>query len=646
MAGTRPLSLLCLLATVAVAAPAAAAPRDHLAPGAPAPRATPVREKETDFPLRVDDYRVRYDVNADGTFEQLTSYTRTVLKQSAIDDAKEDSFSYSTSVEHGEVVEAWTQKADGRRLPVPAGNYQLHTAGGRGEGGPFFSDYSSVTIVFPDVAVGDQVHLAWRRQVKEAIFPGQFTLREEFSRYVAHNDARIEISVPASLPVQVQAWNLQADKPVAADGRRLYRWSWRNPQPDRWKAGQRGIERLQDEPVLLFSTLKGYRELTEAYAARARPKAAVTPRVQALADAIAPKDGTPADKARALYEWIQKNITYGGNCIGIGAVVPRDLDVVLDNRIGDCKDRATLLQALLTAAGVPATQALVNAGGLYELPEVPVVANINHAINYLPSLGLFLDSTSADTPFGRLPFGDADKPVLLMDGYAAGTRTPVDTGEHDSQRTVTRLKVNADGSATGEVEIITSGLPAVTMRRGLRELPPARQAEAVKYWLKNAGLDGSGQLELEPATVTSGDYRLRARFAVKDFLQNPEAGAFPLRAPLNGPVSIWNLAGPVLDEAPENASACAGGNVSDEFVIELPAAMKVLYLPRNRALEQGGLHYEARYASEGGRLTLTRRLSERVERNTCDPALVMGQQGLVREVVRDLRSQVLYQQAQ
>ena len=37
--------------------------------------------------------------------------------------------------------------------------------------------------------------------------------------------------------------------------------------------------------------------------------------------------------------------------MGIGAVVPRDMDVVLDAKMGDCKDHATVMQALLASHG-------------------------------------------------------------------------------------------------------------------------------------------------------------------------------------------------------------------------------------------------------------------------------------------------------
>lgn len=602
------------------------------------------REKTTDSPFRYDDYRVRYDVNADGTYEQTVSYTKTVQQELAIKALKEDSFSYSASIAQGEMVEAWTQKAAGQRIPVPRDNFQSHTAGGHRDGGPFFSDQSSVSVVFPDVAIGDQVHLTWRLKVKEAIFPGQFTLREEFSPFVPYTQAEVIITVPASLKVRHQAWNLQRQGAVTENDRRIYRWTYRHPLADKWKQGYEGIERLEEEPVLLFSTLRDYRDITEAYGQRARPKAAVTPRIRTLAESITSRDAAPADRARALYEWIQKNITYGGNCIGIGAVVPRDLDVVLDNRIGDCKDRATLLQALLAAVEVPSTQALVNASDLYELPDVPVVANINHAINYLPTLDLFLDSTSPDTPFGRLPFGSADKPALLMDGYRPGLRTPPELGAADHHEVRTHLKVNADGSANGTVEVVARGLPAVAMRTGFRKMSAERRTEGLRHWLKSAGYDGEGELQLDEAAADAGEFRYRATVKLKDYLQHLEAGAFALRPLFGGPAAFRGVANTAVQEAPTRPRPCTGSSAREDYVIELPAGMKVLYLPQGRALEKGGLRYATTYGREGNAVTLTRTLTHRVARNVCAPALLVERQDVAREVGRDLRAQVLYQQ--
>ena len=45
------------------------------------------------------------------------------------------------------------QKPDGKRLDVRRDNFQLTVSGGKGSSAPAFSDETTLTIVFPDVAV-------------------------------------------------------------------------------------------------------------------------------------------------------------------------------------------------------------------------------------------------------------------------------------------------------------------------------------------------------------------------------------------------------------------------------------------------------------------------------------------------------------
>ncbi len=64
-------------------------------------------------------------------------------------------------------------------------------------------------------------------------------------------------------------------------------------------------------------------------------------------------------------------------------MVPRDTDRVLIMKRGDCKDHATLLQAMLSSAGVPSSQALIHSGEMYELPELPYAAVENYPHDFL-----------------------------------------------------------------------------------------------------------------------------------------------------------------------------------------------------------------------------------------------------------------------
>ena len=126
---------------------------------------------------------------------------------------------------------------------------------------------------------------------------------------------------------------------------------------------------LMKPPPCRSPALKTLPALAGAYEARAHAKAAVTPTLQAKADELTTGITAPYDQAKTLYTWVARNIRYAGNCIGVGSVVPHDAEMVLSNRLGDCKDHTALLQALLAAKGIDSMPVLVNSGDRYKLPE-------------------------------------------------------------------------------------------------------------------------------------------------------------------------------------------------------------------------------------------------------------------------------------
>lgn len=68
---------------------------------------------------------------------------------------------------------------------------------------------------------------------------------------------------------------------------------------------------------------------------------------------------------------------------------------------------------MLAAVGIESSPALVNLGNAYVLPKVPTLGLLNHAITYVPSLNLYLDSTAEGIAAGYLPVPVLDKPVVL-----------------------------------------------------------------------------------------------------------------------------------------------------------------------------------------------------------------------------------------
>ena len=583
-----------------------------------------------------------YVINADGTATETYNWSMTVLKDSALEWAKSTSISYSTSAQRAEVLEAYTLKADGRRIDVPKDNYQVEINRGREGDSPVYSDRSSMTVVFPDVAVGDTIAISYRLVQTDPLFLGHFSVADGISPQVAYDDYQVRLEYPASMWVQYAARGMEQSENGEKDGRKVVAWRYANPKPMQDERRDFSVYDPDRETGFAFSTFRSYEQIATAYGVRALPKAAVTNRVRELAADIVRETREQREQARLLYEWVAKHITYAGNCIGIGAVVPRDIGFILDNKMGDCKDHATLLQALLRARGIESTQALVNAGSVYSLPKIPVVSTVNHVINYLPAFDLYVDSTSDSTPFGMLPFSDQDKPVLLVEGFKAGLKTPRPAVGTNRQHLRSVLKIEADGSVSGSVEVTQRGAPAVASRGWARELSPELQADLVKNMFLRQGMIGSGTFEKDDATALTDSYRYKADFKAQKFAKASGSGAFYIYPVLRSAASIGDFLNYSLDPETSADVTCSNGNLIEEHEIELPAQMKVLSVPDDVKVSGSTVDYRASYEFKGNRLRVRREIDNRTPGNVCSPQVMAQHKEFGEKVVDDLRAQVLY----
>ena len=598
-------------------------------------------EEATDLATRYTRYYITYTINDDITHVETYDWAMKILKERAVAGAKQASVTYSTSIQKAEVLEAYTLKADGRRIDVPKSNYQVEVNKGNEKGGPVFSDWTTLTVVFPDVAVGDTVGFSYKITETEPMFPGKFSTMGVFQTTYPYDDAKIKFDYPAALQVQYEARKMQ-EKDSEKDGRKIIELSYQNSHPIKSKRKDYSVYDVEKAPGYAFSTFKSYEDIAEAYGTRARPKAAVTPRIQKLADDISKGKKSPREEARVLYDWVATNISYAGNCIGVGAVVPHGTDFILDNKMGDCKDHATLLQALLAAKGIKSTQALINAGTAYQLPKIPVISMVNHVINYIPSLNLFVDSTSDSTPFGMLPFSSADKPALLVDGYKDGVRTPTTPVGTNQQHMKTAIKINTDGSITGNINIDLKGQFAVAARAQLREMPKDQEEELVKNVFRGMGHIGNGNLDKEDPKALLDTYQYKVKFDMKDFIQRPGAGAFTITPLFFSEAPIASFLGSALDPEEKVDTACTNGYSVEEYTYQFPKDMKILAIPDDSTIKDEFLTYHATYRLKENMLVVKRTLDDKTHGNVCGPEIGMLYKRFATKVLQNVKSQVVY----
>ncbi len=596
---------------------------------------------ESDIPYRYLYRDVKYDVNADGSFVETTKWSRTVLKENSLERLKNASVTFSTSVAKGEILEAYTVKKSGQRVDAPRDSYQVTISDGYKKASPLYSDETTISVVFPDLAVGDTVVFGARVTNSEGIFPDQFSISNGFSRFSALDNASVEITAPATMNLRTRSYFLDEQKPVVRDGKQVLRWTYQNAKPEKWTPADNGIYAIGEWPTLYVSTFRNYKEIVDAYGKRATPKAAVTERVKKLATEIVADKKTPELQARALYDWVAKNIAYGGNDIGIGTVVPRDLTVVLDNRTGDCKDHATLLQALLASRNIESEQALINAGGIYQIPDVPVVSSVNHVITYVPAMDLFLDATSSDTPFGMLPMGLGEKPVLLVTHYREKTKTPSTALYGHEQTMRTHITIKSDGTATGETEVSLKGLPAIAARAAMRRIPAGQEDFLVEKLLEAQGMHGKGALKKDDPEPLLDTYKLSMSFDLKDYATVGSASGLLVKPVVRSFLPVEGFLASAYEPESKRSQSCSGGKSVEEYVLEFPDTLKIVAIPKD--YEQSGalLDYRATYRQSKNTVTVRRELKDKTSTNVCTPQFVAEYKKAILSIARDLKAQVL-----
>ena len=138
---------------------------------------------------------------------------------------------------------------------------------------------------------------------------------------------------------------------------------------------------------------------------------------------------TSAEKIRAALDFVQKEVRYFGTEIGINSHKPSSPDKVLEQRYGDCKDKTTLLIAMLRAMNISARPVLASTNFREETDSLmPSPLAFNHVIATVNVDGKdwWLDPTRDQQigPFENRSVRDYGKVLVAHEGSTQLTQTP------------------------------------------------------------------------------------------------------------------------------------------------------------------------------------------------------------------------------
>lgn len=340
---------------------------------------------------------------------------------------------------------------------------------------PVYTDLRQKHVTVPGVSVGDAVEYDVVVQEKP-LMKGQFWHIWIFPDNVVTLDAKCELNVPKDRALKIR--NPEGIEPsISVEGdRRIYRWATSNfktPPPvdifQNFKFDVTALlEGVRPGPAhrLIFSTFQNWSDVGSWYAELERERRVPTNEVREKAHEITRGLKIDEEKATALYYWVSENIRYVSLSFGMGRYQPHAAGEVLQNRYGDCKDKTTLLEAMLEAEGLHADPVLVGLTVPID-PEVPTPMQFDHAITFtqIGGKGWWLDSTIGVAPYGYL------LPQLRGSEALVATRTsgnlqrlPADLPFMGEYRLGIRGEVDSQGTFNGEVELQTRGDLEVLIR--------------------------------------------------------------------------------------------------------------------------------------------------------------------------------------
>jgi tetratricopeptide (TPR) repeat protein len=468
--------------------------------------------------------RVRYE--DDGTGIQETTAVIRVQSQAGVQAFGQLVIGYSSATEKLEVDYVRVRKANGQVVETPVANAQDFAPDVLRQT-PTYSDSRQRHVSVANLQAGDTLEYHTVTHITTPLAQREFWYEHSFLKDVVVHEEKLEINVPKSRDVKLKSPDRKYETGDSGD-RRIYTWTIRDSYPDR--KHESDIEEIEPDyaPDVQLSTFVDWQHVAQWYAKLQGERVVVDENVRSKAAELTRGATTPLERTRRLYDYVARNVRYVSLSFGVGRLQPHAAPEVLQNGFGDCKDKHTLLQALLRAQGIQSYPVLISS--YRELDsDIPSPAQFNHEITAV-DLGsdlTWLDTTAEVAPYGLIMYQLRNKQALLAaDGHLGSLhRTPANSPVKNEFSIKLDGKFTQTGTFDSAVEIAAQGDSDVPLRAAFRNLSQAEWTDVLKRISSMWGLEGEvSDVHLDSVEDTSKPFHLVYHYHKDNYFSVPNSG--------------------------------------------------------------------------------------------------------------------------
>ena len=578
-------------------------PTANPTPQTSTPTPTPPDYSQEAFVVQHSTQAMRFESDGTGTIQNEAEIK--VISESGVQALGQVKVGYSALSEKLDIAYVRVRKPDGTVINAQESAVQDLTF----PDAPVYTDYHEKHVSVPSLRPGDTLEYRFVRTIAAPLAPGQFWTSYNFAEKGIVLDEQLEINVPKDRQIKLKS-KPGYDPKIADDGdRRIYRWTHSHLKDEDDDKKKKKKKKSEDEfPAVQLTTFKSWEELGAWYAGLERDRRVPDASVKTEAAALVKGKKDDIAKVKALYDYVSRNIRYVSLSFGLGRIQPHASSEVLANGYGDCKDKNTLLAALLDAEGFHSTSVLI--GSKMKLdPDVPSPSQFDHVITRVPVEGkqIWLDSTPGIAPFRMLSAQLRDKQALAIppDGPAVIVSTPAELPFEAFDRSGVVGTVSDTGQLTVHVSTASRGDTEMILRYAMRRLPSNHWKDIFEFMLKRANMQGGEITNLKASDPSDTDNPITVDFDVTaNNYFDWSAGESRFILPLG---SIHLPSDDDDDDDSSNEPLKLGAIRDDQAEVKIgfPAKYKV-HSPIDVDLKRDYAEYHATYKFDAGQLSAHR----------------------------------------
>ena len=388
--------------------------------------------------------------------------------------------------------------------------------------------------------------------------------------------------------------------------------------------GYRLLPPAEGKLKVKMNRYQSWADVSHLLAGFADPAVVVDASIRAKAEELTRDVTGPRERVAAIARFVQRinYVSISARLHAGGGLMPHPAPRVLQCNYGDCKDKATLMRALLSAIGIESHYVAVASDDQPVIwKDWPSPGQFNHAIVAVripeeigddaitvdPELGrlLFFDPTDPYTSFGDLPGHYQGSAALVVAG-ANGRLIDlpvIPVSSHAFRRTI-EATLHVDGAIQARVVESSHGQSARLERVIFAESSGSDYARVLANWVTETVRGAKIENVETRDDPDAGTFDLSFNLQARSYAQSMGARLLVFK-----PVMLSRRSFTPLTEAKRVQPVwIQGRTISEEITVALPAGCTVSELGSSITLEESFGEYALAISEEDGKIRVVRTL--------------------------------------